>query len=349
MTLRTARLNGFPLVREAQLGEATIVLRILERSFLEYQGRLDPPSGVFSETAESLGEQIANRQVLVCEAGGELIGCAYVKAEASFLYIGRFGVVPEWRNAGVGGMLLHTAESRARSAGYDRVRLNVRIGLDGLRRYYESRGYAAVEYLTHEGYPGPTYVQMEKCLMNEESNESMRLEFDLEEAIAVLERTPGVLSSLLGELPDAIVRATEGPGTWSPFDVVGHLIHGERTDWIPRARHILNGRPEPFESFDRNAQFAASASRTLSDLLVEFTELRRDSIESLRTMHLGKSDLELVGNHPELGVVTLGQLLATWVVHDLDHIGQVGRTIAKRYTNDVGPWSAYLSILRDRT
>lgn len=185
--------------------------------------------------------------------------------------------------------------------------------------------------------------------MHESSSESMRLQFDFVEAVAVLERTPGVLSALLGELPDAIVRATEGPGTWSSFDVVGHLIHGERTDWIPRARHILSGRPEPFETFDRNAQFAASESRTLSELLDEFTELRSDNLELLRTMHLGRSDLERSGSHPDLGIVTLGQLLATWVVHDLDHIGQVGRTIAKRYTNDVGPWSAYLSILRDRT
>ena len=185
--------------------------------------------------------------------------------------------------------------------------------------------------------------------MHESSNASMRVQFDLEEAVVVLERTPYVLSALLGELPDAIIRATEGPGTWSPFDVVGHLIHGERTDWIPRARHILSGRPEPFETFDRNAQFAASECRTLCELLVEFTELRRDNLETLRTMHLGTSDLARIGSHPDLGAVTLSQLLATWVVHDLDHIGQIGRTIAKRYTNDVGPWSAYLSILRDRT
>lgn len=185
--------------------------------------------------------------------------------------------------------------------------------------------------------------------MSDSASESVRREFDLEEAVAVLERTPGVLSALLGELPDAVVRATEGPGTWSPFDVVGHLIHGERTDWIPRTRHILSGNSAPFESFDRNAQFATSVDRRLSDLLVEFAGLRRDSIQSLRTMHPGTSDLERVGTHPELGAVTLGQLLATWVVHDLDHIAQVARTIAKRYSNDVGPWSAYLSILRDRT
>ena len=207
----------------------------------------------------------------------------------------------------------------------------------------------AAKKCTLGGVPDPTYVQMEKNLMSDSANESARREFDLEEAVAVLERTPGVLSALLGELPDAVVRATEGPGTWSPFDVVGHLIHGERTDWIPRTRHILSGSSEPFESFDRNAQFAASVERRLSDLLGEFAQLRHDSIESLRTLNPGKSDLERVGTHPELGMVTLGQLLATWVVHDLDHIGQVARTIAKRYANDVGPWSAYLSILRDRT
>jgi hypothetical protein len=172
--------------------------------------------------------------------------------------------------------------------------------------------------------------------------------FDLREAVAILERTPVVVSTLLGGLPEALVRATEGPGTWSPFDVVGHLIHGEKTDWIPRARHILAELSEPFEPFDREAQFAASAGRSLAELLDEFAALRRQSLETLAELGLGDGDLARVGLHPALGVVTLGQLLATWVVHDLDHIGQIARTIAKYYSANVGPWSAYLSILRDR-
>jgi hypothetical protein len=172
--------------------------------------------------------------------------------------------------------------------------------------------------------------------------------FDLREAVAILERTPAVLSTLLGGLPEPLVRATEGPGTWSPFDVVGHLIHGEKTDWIPRARHILAGSTEPFEPFDREAQFAASAGRSLADLLDELAALRRNSLETLAELRIGDGDLSRVGLHPELGAVTLGQLLATWVVHDLDHIGQVARTLAKHHADYVGPWSAYLSILRDR-
>jgi len=153
-----------PTVREAQDGEADEVLRVLERAFREYEGRLDPPSGVFAETAESLARRIALRQVLVCETGGDLVGCAFCSPEASYLYVGRFGVVPEWRHSGAGSLLLEAAEARARELGYERTRLNVRLVLDGLRRYYERRGYGAIEYLTHEGYPGPTYVQMEKIL-----------------------------------------------------------------------------------------------------------------------------------------------------------------------------------------
>jgi hypothetical protein len=172
--------------------------------------------------------------------------------------------------------------------------------------------------------------------------------FDLDEAVAVLERTASVLSAMLVGLPDTLVRVTEGEGTWSPYDVVGHLIHGERTDWIPRARHILAGETRPFDSFDRTAQFTASAGRSLGELLEEFAELRRDNLAVLKNLGLSKVDFARTGLHPELGVVTLGQLLATWVVHDLDHVGQVARTLAKRHTLNVGPWTAYLSILRDR-
>ena len=173
-------------------------------------------------------------------------------------------------------------------------------------------------------------------------------DFDLGEAVAVLERTPAALLTMLGGLPEPLIRTTEGPGTWSAFDVVGHLIHGEKTDWIPRARHILAGSTEPFEPFDREAQFAASTGRSLADLLDEFAALRRQSLEALAQLGIGDGDLSRVGLHPALGVVTLGQLLATWVVHDLDHIGQIARTLAKYHAENVGPWSAYLSILRDR-
>jgi hypothetical protein len=149
-------------------------------------------------------------------------------------------------------------------------------------------------------------------------------------------------------VPETWARSTEGEGTWSPYDVVGHLAHGERTDWIPRARHILSGAPGPFEPFDREAQFTESRGKSLGDLLADFSELRGRNVAELLAMNLSESDLGRTGQHPELGSVTLGQLLATWVVHDLDHVAQVARTMAKVYSEAVGPWQAYLSILRDR-
>lgn len=172
--------------------------------------------------------------------------------------------------------------------------------------------------------------------------------FNLAEAVAVLERTPASLSALLTGLPNRWVTATEGQGTWSPYDVIGHLIHGDRTDWIPRVRHILSSDKRPFEPFDRTAQFTESQGKSLSELLATFAELRRANVAALIGMNLTDADLGRTGQHPALGEVTLGQLLATWVAHDLDHIGQIVRTMAKVYAGAVGPWSAYLSILHDR-
>jgi len=171
---------------------------------------------------------------------------------------------------------------------------------------------------------------------------------DLDDVVALLERTPATLLVLLDGIPDVYVSATEGPGTWSPYDVVGHLIHGERTDWIPRARHILSGASQPFEPFDREAQFAESRGQSLSELLETFALLRRENLAVLAGFKLTGEDLGRRGVHPELGEVTLGQLLSTWAVHDLDHLGQVARTMAKMHGTQVGPWAAYLSILRDR-
>jgi len=172
--------------------------------------------------------------------------------------------------------------------------------------------------------------------------------FNLDDAVAILERTPASLSALLVGLPETWVTATEGDGTWSPYDVIGHLIYGERTDWITRARHILAGETRPFEAFDRTAQFTESHGKSLEELLATFGELRRESVAMLLGMNLRAEDLDRKGLHPELGEVTLGQLLATWVVHDLDHVGQIARTMAKVYSEASGPWSVYLSILRDR-
>lgn len=173
--------------------------------------------------------------------------------------------------------------------------------------------------------------------------------FDLDEAVAVLERTPAVLRAWLSGLPDGWIEADEGPDSWSAFDIVGHLIHGERTDWIPRARIILErGESRAFDPFDRFAQFELSKGRGLDELLDEFAELRRRNLETLAGLALGAEELAQNGLHPELGRVSLGELLATWVVHDLGHIAQIGRVMAKRYRPDVGVWRAYLPVLGDR-
>jgi hypothetical protein len=172
------------------------------------------------------------------------------------------------------------------------------------------------------------------------------MQYRLDEALAILERTPRTLDAFLHDLPDAWARASEGPETWSPYDVVGHLIHGERTDWIPRARVILeHGEDEPFEPFDRFAQFESSQGKSLEALLDEFAALRAASLEALSAWGLSPADLERTGRHPELGRVTLGQHLATWVVHDLGHLAQIARAMAKQYADEVGPWGAYLPIL----
>lgn len=173
------------------------------------------------------------------------------------------------------------------------------------------------------------------------------LAFDLSEARAVLARTPSALDVWLRGLPAAWLSADEGPDTFSPYIVVGHLIHGERTDWIPRARVILeHGTAWPFEPFDRFAQLRAGAGKTLRQLLAEFADLRAQSLAELRALRLTPEQLALQGRHPELGVVTLAQLLSTWVAHDLDHLIQVARVMAKGYTEAVGPWRAYLRVLQ---
>jgi hypothetical protein len=172
------------------------------------------------------------------------------------------------------------------------------------------------------------------------------MSFQLIEAIAVLERTPAALRELLGGLPNAWTDADEGPDTFSAFDNVGHLIHGERTDWIPRARIILaQGTNRRFEAFDRFAQARESTGKNLAQLLAEFAQLRAENLVTLRGWDLSEHQLDLEGEHPALGLVTLRQLLATWVAHDLGHVAQTARVMAKRYRAVVGPWRAYLPIL----
>jgi hypothetical protein len=171
------------------------------------------------------------------------------------------------------------------------------------------------------------------------------MEFRLAEGLPILQRTPAVLDSMLRGLPDPLVHAREGPDSWSPFDIVGHLIHGERTDWIPRVEHLMRfGLKKAFTPFDRFAQFEASRGQTLPQLLDTFAELRSVNLDRLPGL-LQNQDLTRGGLHPELGPVTLQQLLATWVVHDLNHLAQTARVLGRQYTDAVGPWRAYLPML----
>lgn len=172
------------------------------------------------------------------------------------------------------------------------------------------------------------------------------MDFTVELALPVLRGTPAVLHALLWDLPEAWVTATEGPDTWSPFDIVGHLIHGERTDWMPRVGVLLTyGEERPFTPFDRFAQFEASRGKSLHQLLDTFAELRGRNLAQLEALNLTGDDLSRRGRHPELGGVNLGQLLATWVAHDLSHIGQTARVMGRQYRDAVGPWLEYLPLL----
>lgn len=171
-------------------------------------------------------------------------------------------------------------------------------------------------------------------------------EFKPADAIAVLSRTPAALNAWLRGLPQIWVRSNEGTDTWNASDIVGHLIVGERTDWMPRLRTILEyGQARPFDRFDRFAQAKQSQDKSLDELLDDFSRLRAENLSALQALNLQPDDLTRRGKHPALGVVTLSELLATWAVHDLTHVHQLSRAMAHQYRDAVGPWSAYLGVL----
>jgi hypothetical protein len=172
------------------------------------------------------------------------------------------------------------------------------------------------------------------------------MKFNIQQAMPILERTPGIVSMLLKGLDLQWTNSNEGEGTWSPFDIVGHYIHGEKTDWIPRLNIIIGEQNDKrFEPFDRFAQFENSKGKSLDELLEEFANLRKQNLEKLRSVTLDKSTLAKKGIHPAFGEVTLEQLLSSWVVHDLGHINQITRVMAKQYKQAVGPWVAYMGVL----
>jgi len=175
------------------------------------------------------------------------------------------------------------------------------------------------------------------------------MRFDLAETLEILRRTPDVLSALLRDLPERWTARNEGGDSWSPWAIVGHLIHGERADWIARARIIREeGLSRPFDPFDRFAQFEESKGKSMQDLLDEFRRRRDQNLAVLESWNPGTDDLAKKGRHPEFGPVTLEQLLATWLAHDLSHVAQIARVLAKQQKDEVGPWAAYLPLLGDR-
>ena len=172
------------------------------------------------------------------------------------------------------------------------------------------------------------------------------MECNVEPAIEVLSRTPGTLRALLHSLSDDWAKSNEGPGTWSAYEVVGHLINNEEANWIPRAKMILeHGESRPFEPLDRFAQLERFQTESLEELMESFAILRQQNLETLQQLGAAPEALERRGTHPDLGAVTLRQLLATWVVHDLNHLGQIAQTMSKQYSEAVGPWKAFLPIL----
>ncbi|RSL15301.1 DinB family protein [Edaphobacter aggregans] len=173
------------------------------------------------------------------------------------------------------------------------------------------------------------------------------MEHHLEDTVSLLSRTPAALDVLLRDLPETWTFRNEGENTWNVFDVVGHLVHGERTDWMSRARMILQfGESRTFEPFDRLGQVRESQGKSLGQLLDEFARLRSENLSELRALNLRQVDLERSGRHPSFGVVTLSELLATWATHDLTHLHQISRIMAHQYREAVGPWSVYLGVLQ---
>jgi len=173
------------------------------------------------------------------------------------------------------------------------------------------------------------------------------MKHDLQQTIAVIERTPKVLNTLLRDLPEDWTMRNEGEKSWCAYDIVGHLIHGEKTDWIPRARRILeSGESKPFDKFDRFAQERESKGKSLSELLDEFARLRAESIRQLRALKLQPKDLERKGTHQVLGTVTLSQLLASWAAHDLTHLHQLSRVMAHQYREAIGPWTKFMGVMQ---
>ena len=173
------------------------------------------------------------------------------------------------------------------------------------------------------------------------------MQYDVSKAIEILERTPKVLSTLLSGISEEWTENNEGENTWSPYDVIGHLVHGEEVDWLVRTKIILEFEgAKTFEPFDRFAQFEKSKGKSIDQLLGEFTQLRKANLQAFKSLNISESDLDKKGSHPGLGTITLRNMLSSWVAHDLGHIAQISRVMAKQYSSEIGPWHEYLAIMK---
>ena len=277
--------------------------------------------------------------IFVAECDEVVIGvCGVRRCDTGDFEIAKLAVDTERQRHGVGRRLVQHSIDAAREMGAQQIVLVSNSRLTAAIALYESLGFrheAVPKIFTDTYQTADVYMTLE---MNEPAN--------VTHARTMLAATPATLNAWLRHLPAPFVTANEGGDTWSPFDVIGHLIHGEKTDWIPRLQMIVaHGEDREFEPFDRFAQFRETAGRTLPELLDEFATRRAESLATLTAMQLTDADLARRGRHPALGAVTLGQLLSTWVAHDLDHVVQIARVLAYQYRDEVGPWRNYLRVI----
>lgn len=267
---------------------------------------------------------------------GAAIGCGAIRRlSESACEMKRLYVMPARRGEGLGRMIVAALIARARELGYRSMLLDTLPSMGGAHALYASLGFRHTAPYRFNPIAGATYWRLD--LMNA----------SLDQTVALLQKTPRSFDALLRDLPDEWTRANEGPNTWSPYDIVGHLIHGERTNWMARAKMILEfGETRTFGRFDRLAQERESQGKPLGMLLDEFALVRSKNLDELRALKLQPSDLQKRGRHPVFGPVTLGQLLATWAAHDLTHLHQISRVMAHQYRDAVGPWNAYLGVLQ---
>jgi ribosomal protein S18 acetylase RimI-like enzyme len=310
----------------------------LNRRWLEGYALLEPPDEVdlADPDAAFLDDGGA---ILVAECDGAPVGVCGLRACRDGIFeLAKLAVDPHMHGRGIGRELVRRCIDAARERGAREIVLVSNLRLAAALALYQSLGFTqqpVPEEFTRVYDTADVYMTLP---LTEPGH--------ITQARHLLAATPATLNAWLRHLPRSLITANEGGETWSPFDVVGHLIHGEKTDWIPRLQRIVeHGESRAFEPFDRFAQFNATRGRTLPELLDEFAACRAASLNTLAEMRLGAADLDRRGHHPALGTVTLRQLLSTWVAHDLDHITQIARVLAYQYRDEVGPWRNYLRVI----